>query len=170
MYLRFQKVFSLCQPTYFNVPLSIMLFKLLFCSKLFKGSLFLNNKIQHLKILFIICILLILFSSSYLLFFTFTSFFLFFHSFLYNCLFTQNSPSPLSPILQSHFNFFFFWNPIQPYNPLFQTLGSNEFLNSEFWGVYTENICTYHLLHNIPSGAWSVFWDQAHLFYAIKHK
>ena len=35
-------------------------------------------------------------------------FFSFFHIFLQNCLFTQNSPSPVTSILQSHFNFFLF--------------------------------------------------------------
>ena len=169
MYLHFQKVFFLCQPTYFNVPLSIMLLKLLFCSKLFKGSLFLNNKIQHLKILFIICILLILFFLPPTYYFSHSPHFSFFSTlFFITAFLLRIPPSPLSSIFQSHFNFFFFWNLIQPYNPLFQTLGSSEFLNSEFWGVYTENICTYHLLHNIPSGAWSVFWDQTHLFLCNK--
>lgn len=134
MYLHFPKAFSLCQPTYFNAPLSIMLFKLLFCSKLFKGSLFLNNKIQHLKSLFIICILLILFFPPPTYYFSHSPHFSFFSTLFFITAFLLRIPHLLSlPFFKaiSTFSFSEIWyshtipcsKPLGPMNFWIQNFG-----------------------------------------------
>lgn len=114
---------------------------------------------------FVICVLLIVSSSPPLvlltvfhmhLLFLFFSIFFFITFFLFRMLLPPISA--IQPILQGPFQrwlFIFLKSHTATQFP-FQTFGSNGFLNSESFGVYTENMYTFHLLRNIPSGALSV--------------
>lgn len=128
--------------------------KLLFCSK-FSFSKQYNPMFKNFKfvsysffILYLLQLLLAIFSHS-----------LHFSLFPYLFFFSECSyplSMPFYQFCKAHFKekFFFFWNLMQPHNPLVPNPGSSGVLNSEFFEVHTETV--YTLCHYVTCPRWSL--------------